>query len=193
MRKKSLLDKTRTYPVRRPEFDCIHSETANFKSPTTILLSNPTSLTLGKSLISYCSWWMVLSVLKWYVSINVIHSLQIWSSKSLFDDTGNLWISQHFPITRFPKVIGILTHVDFIKKSPTLEASKKNLTNRFWTETLPSTVTTQTEKPWNSVLSSSETLIHTSSLIESKIALLENFQKEANCNCIVTVRETNLR
>ncbi|KAJ4468898.1 GTP binding protein [Lentinula aciculospora] len=34
----------------------------------------------------------------------------------------------------FPKVIGILTHLDLIKKSATLRASKKALKKRFWTE-----------------------------------------------------------
>ncbi|KIK59346.1 hypothetical protein GYMLUDRAFT_227349 [Collybiopsis luxurians FD-317 M1] len=34
----------------------------------------------------------------------------------------------------FPKVIGILTHLDLIKKAATLRASKKALKKRFWTE-----------------------------------------------------------
>ncbi|KAK7469421.1 Glycoside hydrolase 2 (Mannanase, beta-galactosidase) [Stygiomarasmius scandens] len=34
----------------------------------------------------------------------------------------------------FPKVIGVLTHLDLIKKSATLRASKKALKKRFWTE-----------------------------------------------------------
>ncbi|KAG7088587.1 hypothetical protein E1B28_012564 [Marasmius oreades] len=34
----------------------------------------------------------------------------------------------------FPKVIGILTHLDLIKKSATLRATKKQLKKRFWTE-----------------------------------------------------------
>lgn len=34
----------------------------------------------------------------------------------------------------FPKVIGVLTHLDLIKKSATLRATKKRLKNRFWTE-----------------------------------------------------------
>ncbi|KAF8802091.1 GTP binding protein [Phlegmacium glaucopus] len=34
----------------------------------------------------------------------------------------------------FPKVIGILTHLDLIKKAATLKATKKTLKNRFWTE-----------------------------------------------------------
>jgi ribosome biogenesis protein BMS1 len=34
----------------------------------------------------------------------------------------------------FPKVIGILTHLDLIKKAATLKASKKALKKRFWTE-----------------------------------------------------------
>lgn len=34
----------------------------------------------------------------------------------------------------FPKVIGILSHLDLIKKSATLRATKKRLKNRFWTE-----------------------------------------------------------
>lgn len=34
----------------------------------------------------------------------------------------------------FPKVMGILTHLDLIKKSATLRATKKRLKSRFWTE-----------------------------------------------------------
>lgn len=34
----------------------------------------------------------------------------------------------------FPKVIGVLTHLDLIKKSRTLRATKKRLKHRFWTE-----------------------------------------------------------
>ncbi|KAJ3733295.1 GTP binding protein [Lentinula guzmanii] len=34
----------------------------------------------------------------------------------------------------FPKVIGVLTHLDLIKKAATLRASKKALKKRFWTE-----------------------------------------------------------
>jgi ribosome biogenesis protein BMS1 len=34
----------------------------------------------------------------------------------------------------FPKVIGILTHLDLIRKSATLKATKKALKKRFWTE-----------------------------------------------------------
>ncbi|EPQ27815.1 uncharacterized protein PFL1_04560 [Pseudozyma flocculosa PF-1] len=34
----------------------------------------------------------------------------------------------------FPKVIGVLTHLDLIKKSKTLRATKKRLKQRFWTE-----------------------------------------------------------
>ena len=34
----------------------------------------------------------------------------------------------------FPKVIGILTHLDLIKKAATLKATKKTIKNRFWTE-----------------------------------------------------------
>nr|GAT58769.1 DUF663-domain-containing protein [Mycena chlorophos] len=34
----------------------------------------------------------------------------------------------------FPKVIGILTHLDLIKKAATLKATKKTLKKRFWTE-----------------------------------------------------------
>lgn len=34
----------------------------------------------------------------------------------------------------FPKVIGVLTHLDLIKKAATLKASKKTLKKRFWTE-----------------------------------------------------------
>ncbi|KIY46594.1 DUF663-domain-containing protein [Fistulina hepatica ATCC 64428] len=34
----------------------------------------------------------------------------------------------------FPKVIGVLTHLDLIKKSATLRATKKALKKRFWTE-----------------------------------------------------------
>jgi ribosome biogenesis protein BMS1 len=34
----------------------------------------------------------------------------------------------------FPKVIGILTHLDLIKKQATLKATKKALKKRFWTE-----------------------------------------------------------
>jgi ribosome biogenesis protein BMS1 len=34
----------------------------------------------------------------------------------------------------FPKVIGILTHLDLIKKSETLKRTKKLLKKRFWTE-----------------------------------------------------------
>ncbi len=34
----------------------------------------------------------------------------------------------------FPKIIGILTHLDLIKKSATLRATKKRLKQRFWTE-----------------------------------------------------------
>ncbi|KAI0304537.1 GTP binding protein [Multifurca ochricompacta] len=34
----------------------------------------------------------------------------------------------------FPKVIGILTHLDLIKKSATLRATKKSLKKRFWAE-----------------------------------------------------------
>nr|CDI55667.1 probable BMS1-GTP-binding protein, required for distinct steps of 40S ribosome biogenesis [Melanopsichium pennsylvanicum 4] len=34
----------------------------------------------------------------------------------------------------FPKVIGILTHLDLIKKAKTLKATKKRLKQRFWTE-----------------------------------------------------------
>ncbi|KAJ2914727.1 hypothetical protein MD484_g5682, partial [Candolleomyces efflorescens] len=34
----------------------------------------------------------------------------------------------------FPKVIGILTHLDLIKKAATLKATKKALKKRFWTE-----------------------------------------------------------
>ncbi|KAK1230659.1 Glycoside hydrolase 2 (Mannanase, beta-galactosidase) [Marasmius sp. AFHP31] len=34
----------------------------------------------------------------------------------------------------FPKVMGVLTHLDLIKKSATLRATKKNLKKRFWTE-----------------------------------------------------------
>lgn len=34
----------------------------------------------------------------------------------------------------FPKVIGVLTHLDLIKKSATLRATKKRLKQRFWTE-----------------------------------------------------------
>ncbi|KAF8158573.1 GTP binding protein [Crassisporium funariophilum] len=34
----------------------------------------------------------------------------------------------------FPKVIGILSHLDLIKKAATLKATKKTLKNRFWTE-----------------------------------------------------------
>lgn len=34
----------------------------------------------------------------------------------------------------FPKVIGVLTHLDLIKKAKTLKATKKRLKQRFWTE-----------------------------------------------------------
>ncbi|KAI0920047.1 hypothetical protein AcV5_007952 [Taiwanofungus camphoratus] len=34
----------------------------------------------------------------------------------------------------FPKVIGVLTHLDLIKKAATLRATKKGLKKRFWTE-----------------------------------------------------------
>lgn len=34
----------------------------------------------------------------------------------------------------FPKVIGVLTHLDLIKKAKTLKATKKRLKHRFWTE-----------------------------------------------------------
>uniref|UniRef100_A0A0W0F3E0 Bms1-type G domain-containing protein n=1 Tax=Moniliophthora roreri TaxID=221103 RepID=A0A0W0F3E0_MONRR len=34
----------------------------------------------------------------------------------------------------FPKVIGVLTHLDLIKKAATLRATKKQLKKRFWTE-----------------------------------------------------------
>lgn len=34
----------------------------------------------------------------------------------------------------FPKVIGVLTHLDLVKKSKTLRATKKRLKQRFWTE-----------------------------------------------------------
>ncbi|KAJ1018678.1 hypothetical protein NDA13_006367 [Ustilago tritici] len=34
----------------------------------------------------------------------------------------------------FPKVIGVLTHLDLIKKAKTLKANKKRLKQRFWTE-----------------------------------------------------------
>ncbi|UZJ56807.1 hypothetical protein CBS101457_006127 [Exobasidium rhododendri] len=34
----------------------------------------------------------------------------------------------------FPKIIGVLTHLDLIKKSATLRATKKRLKQRFWTE-----------------------------------------------------------
>lgn len=34
----------------------------------------------------------------------------------------------------FPKVMGVLTHLDLIKKSKTLRATKKRLKHRFWTE-----------------------------------------------------------
>lgn len=34
----------------------------------------------------------------------------------------------------FPKVIGVLTHLDLIKKAKTLRATKKRLKQRFWTE-----------------------------------------------------------
>lgn len=34
----------------------------------------------------------------------------------------------------FPKVIGVLTHLDLIKKAATLRATKKALKKRFWTE-----------------------------------------------------------
>jgi len=34
----------------------------------------------------------------------------------------------------FPKVIGILTHLDLVKKAATLRATKKALKKRFWTE-----------------------------------------------------------
>lgn len=34
----------------------------------------------------------------------------------------------------FPKVMGVLTHLDLIKKSATLRATKKRLKTRFWTE-----------------------------------------------------------
>ncbi|KAJ7212267.1 DUF663-domain-containing protein [Mycena pura] len=34
----------------------------------------------------------------------------------------------------FPKVIGVLTHLDLIKKADTLKATKKSLKKRFWTE-----------------------------------------------------------
>ncbi|KAF9267564.1 DUF663-domain-containing protein [Marasmius fiardii PR-910] len=34
----------------------------------------------------------------------------------------------------FPKVMGVLTHLDLIKKSATLRATKKQLKKRFWTE-----------------------------------------------------------
>lgn len=34
----------------------------------------------------------------------------------------------------FPKVIGVLTHLDLIKKAATLRATKKRLKHRFWTE-----------------------------------------------------------
>ena len=34
----------------------------------------------------------------------------------------------------FPKVIGILTHLDLVKKAATLSATKKALKKRFWTE-----------------------------------------------------------
>ncbi|PWZ01972.1 putative BMS1-GTP-binding protein required for distinct steps of 40S ribosome biogenesis [Testicularia cyperi] len=34
----------------------------------------------------------------------------------------------------FPKVIGVLTHLDLIKKAKTLKATKKRLKSRFWTE-----------------------------------------------------------
>ncbi|CAO1628909.1 unnamed protein product [Parajaminaea phylloscopi] len=34
----------------------------------------------------------------------------------------------------FPKVMGVLTHLDLIKKSATLRATKKRLKSRFWTE-----------------------------------------------------------
>ena len=34
----------------------------------------------------------------------------------------------------FPKVIGVLTHLDLVKKAATLSATKKALKKRFWTE-----------------------------------------------------------
>jgi ribosome biogenesis protein BMS1 len=34
----------------------------------------------------------------------------------------------------FPKVIGVLTHLDLIKKTSTLRAQKKALKTRFWKE-----------------------------------------------------------
>lgn len=35
----------------------------------------------------------------------------------------------------FPRVIGLRTHLDLIKKSGTLKDTKKRLKHRFWTET----------------------------------------------------------
>ena len=168
-------------------------------------------LTFGKS---YCSWWTVLSVLKWYVSLLLVckYHPNLESDFTVLKKTIQE-TSQHLPITRFPKVIGILTHVDLIKNSATLKATKKKLyldRNIPRRQTFPSTVAIQSHKSRISpvhfcheipVLSSSETLIHTSSPIESKITPLENsselFCKKASCDCIVAVygylRGTNLR
>ena len=143
----------------------------------------------------YCLWYIG----RWFFWFwnGMCHFVNIISPilQNLFlqNNTGNLWISQHLQITRFPKVIGFFTHLDFIKKSPTFKATKKTLENHFWTETLslPRSLfrhRNHESRPFHFChdIPSSETLIHTSSLIESKIALLENFQKKGKLyrNCL---------
>ena len=117
-----------------------------------------------------------------------------------FSTSSNHTASQSYRIPDLIKICNTQSH----KKNLFLH---RNIPRR---QTLPSTVAIHSQKSWISpvsflswifVLSSSKTLIHTSSLIESKIAYLENssepFSKKVKCDCILAVygyvRRTNLR
>lgn len=66
----------------------------------------------------------MLLVLKWYVYS--LFKLFIWQETFKFLNI----LQAH----GFPKVIGILTHLNLIKKAATLHATKKTLKKHFWTE-----------------------------------------------------------
>lgn len=92
----------------------------------------------------------------------------------------------------FPKIMGVLTHLDMLKKNKSLQKVKKRLKQRFWTEVYQvSTLNYQMESLWEFYTSSSFFLIKHSVLLifqidssfpynyfqlEAKIIFLQNWK-----------------